>query len=221
MESNKSFYFIAILFVITINEVKGNNFLFHDSIYRDSIFKKRNCLEQEELLYKNIIYLFNSSKYIEVNIKINEFLEKYPNSNYVEQMYYFKAKSYLKQASKLPRDLSGIKKAKKIFVFLSIKFPKNKLTKESKENIRYINNILADKDMSIARYYLTLNNTTAAVIILKYIERHYSNTPYFPEVIYRLYSIYYNIGLNSIAIHYYKILEKKYTETIWYKKIVA
>ena len=60
-----------------------------------------------------------------------------------------------------------------------------------------IQNQLAAKELSIARYYIKNEKWIAAINRLKFIVEEYDQTIYIEEALHRLVEIYYKIGLEG------------------------
>ena len=81
-----------------------------------------------------------------------------------------------------------------------------------------IENLLASKELYIARYYLKKKKWIPAINRLKTIIEVYDETIYVEEAIHRLVEVYYKIGLEEESKKYAKLLGYNYLSSDWYEE---
>ena len=84
--------------------------------------------------------------------------------------------------------------------------------------IDLINDILAAKEMYIARYYVDRKKWISAINRFRVVVDDYDTTIYAEEAIHRLVEIYYIIGIESEAKKYANLLGYNYQSSEWYEK---
>ena len=77
---------------------------------------------------------------------------------------------------------------------------KKKAPKDAKFKIVLIDNILASKELYIARYYQNKQKWIPALNRLNYIIDEYDETQYVEEAIHRLVEIYYKLGMEEESL---------------------
>ena len=116
------------------------------------------------------------------------------------------------------KDLKPLEESKKYFNILINKFPQTDYALDAKYKLELIQDILAAKEMYIARHYIKKQKWVAAINRLKTIVTEYDTTVYIEEALHRLVEVYYIIGLESEAKKYAKTLGYNYQSSQWYKK---
>ena len=98
------------------------------------------------------------------------------------------------------------------------KFPLTDFAIDSKYKLGLINDLLAAKEMYIARHYIKKEKWIAAINRLKIVVNQYDTTIYIEEALHRLVEIHYKIGLTSEAKKYANTLGYNYLSSEWYKE---
>ena len=91
-------------------------------------------------------------------------------------------------------------------------------TIDAKYKIVLIDNLLASKELYVAKYYLDKQKWIPAINRFKNVLDSYETTIYIEEAIHRLVEIHYKIGLTSEANKYAGLLGYNYQSSIWYEK---
>ena len=89
---------------------------------------------------------------------------------------------------------------------------------DGKYKIELIQDILAAKEMYIARHYIKKQKWVAAINRLKIVVNDYDTTIYVEEALHRLVEVYYKIGLDNEAKKYASTLGYNYQSGEWYKQ---
>ena len=116
------------------------------------------------------------------------------------------------------KDLEPLIKAKKEFNFIVKNYPNSEYAIDSKFKIDLINEILASKEMYVARHYVKKKKWIPAIRRFKNIINDYDKTIYTEEAIHRLVEIHYHIGLVNESKKYAALLGYNYGSGEWYKK---
>merc|ERR1711966_449210 len=147
------------------------------------------------------------------NNSINElkrFLKVYPKNKKIDYAYYLLAMNYYDSIVDEKKDLKPLEEAKKYFTLLVNEYPKTDYALDGKYKLELIQDMLAAKEMYIARHYIKKEKWIAAINRLKIVVNKYDTTIYVEEALHRLVEIYYKIGLEQEAEKYASILGYNY-----------
>ena len=155
------------------------------------------------------------------NNSINElkrFLKIYPKNKKIDYAYYLLAMNYYDSIVDEKKDLRPLEEAKKYFTLLVNEYPKTDYALDGKYKLELIQDMLAAKEMYIARHYIKKEKWIAAINRLKIVVNKYDTTIYVEEALHRLVEIYYKIGLEQEAEKYASVLGYNYQSGEWYKQ---
>ena len=155
------------------------------------------------------------------NNSINElkrFLKVYPKNKKIDYAYYLLAMNYYDSIVDEKKDLRPLEEAKKYFTLLVNEYPKTNYALDGKYKLELIQDMLAAKEMYIARHYIKKEKWIAAINRLKIVVNKYDTTIYVEEALHRLVEIYYKIGLEQEAEKYASVLGYNYQSGEWYKQ---
>ena len=150
--------------------------------------------------------------------ELNRFIIKYPKNPNLDYAYYLLAMCHYESIIDEKKDLKPLLQAKKSFILVINKFPLTDFAIDAKYKINLINDLLAAKEMFIARHYIKKEKWIAAINRLKVIVNQYDTTIYIEEALHRLVEIHYRIGLVSEAKKYANTLGYNYLSSQWYKE---
>ena len=120
------------------------------------------------------------------------------------------------KSNKSPSKIVGFKPSKN-FKKSSHRVPMLSLANAfTKEDL--INEMIASKEMYVARHYIEKKKWIPAINRLKFIVKEYDNTIFVEEALHRLVEIYYKIGLKEESRKYAILLGHNHPESKWYKK---
>ena len=160
-------------------------------------------------------YYFDS--YVDAIQEIDRYLKKYPNHKNKDYAFYLKSVSYYNQISSEKKDLGPIVEAKKNFEYIINNYPKSEFALDAEYKLELINEILASKEMYIARFYMEKEKWIASINRFKKVVKDYDKTIYVEEALFRLVEIYYRIGLEEEAKKYAYLLGYNYQSSAWYE----
>ena len=115
------------------------------------------------------------------------------------------------------KDLQAIIKAKKNFQIIIKNYPNTEYAMDAKFKIDLINDILAAKEMYIARYYFDKKKWIPAINRFRKITDEYDTTIYAEEALHRLVEVHYTLGLTDEAEKYAQLLGYNYQSSKWYE----
>ena len=164
-------------------------------------------------------YSYYSQLYFEDAIfELDRFLKVYPNHRRTNYVYYLLAMSYYDQIIDETKDLELLLKAKKYFEIVVRDYPNSDFALDAEYRLKAIKEILASKEMYIARYYIDKKKWIPAINRFKKVVTDYEDTIYVEEALHRLVEIHYNIGLLDESKKYASILGYNYQSSSWYEK---
>jgi outer membrane protein assembly factor BamD len=126
-----------------------------------------------------------------------DFINNYPSDKNITYMQYLRAISYYQQMPNISRSQSDSKIALYTFKDLIARNYDSKHAKDSQKKIKIINENIAGYYMEIGRFYEKKSEYIAAIKNFNYIINNYSFTKQYPEALYRIYAIYYHLGIIS------------------------
>ena len=159
--------------------------------------------------------------YLEAISELERFFDVYPKDKNIAYAYYLLAMCYYDSIVDEKKDLKPLNQSKKHFEYVLKNYPNTDYAADAKFKLDLIQEILASKEMYIAKHYIKKQKWIAAINRLKNIINNYSTTVYIEEALFRLVEIHYTIGLEIEAEKYAKTLGYNYQSSEWYKKSYA
>ena len=154
-------------------------------------------------------------------IELQRFLRIYPKDRNLSYAYYLLAVAYYEQIVDEKKDTFAILKAKEYFEYIITTYPNTEYSIDAYFKIELINDILAAKELYIARYYLEKKKWIPAINRFKNVIDDYDTTIYVEEALYRLVEVYYLLGLKEESQKYAKLLGYNYQSSQWYENSYA
>ncbi len=161
---------------------------------------------------------FSSNYYSDAIYEIERFLKTYPNHQRTDYAYYLLAIVYYNQIVDETKDLNSILKSKEYFEILIKKYPDTDYAVDSSFKLGLIQEVLASKEMYLARYYFEKEKWIPAINRFKLVVKNYSDSIFIEEALHRLVEIHYIIGLEEEANKYAYLLGYNYQSSEWYEK---
>ena len=161
---------------------------------------------------------FETNRCVDSLTTIERYIKYYPNSS--ERIYaeYLKGMCYFEEVSDFSKDQEKTFKAVEQFKFLINSFPDSEYANDAKYKLDLLNDLLAGKEMYVARYYMNQQKWGGALNRLNTIVDKYQTTIYIEEALYRLVEIYHKLGLEEDANKAAAILGYNFNSSEWYKK---
>ena len=164
-------------------------------------------------------YAYWTQNYFSSSIdELNRFIKLYPKNQNLDYAYYLLAMNYYDSIVDEKKDLRPLLRAKEYFNLVIQKYPETDYALDGKYKLELIDEILAAKEMYIARHYMKKEKWIAAINRLKFIISNYGTSIYVEEALHRLVEVYYIIGLENEAKKYAQILGYNYQSSEWYIK---
>ena len=193
----------------------------------DVIFAGRKFSEAELLFPQSIwapravlmsAYGYFSQGYYSYAINdLERFLIKYKNHPQTDYAYYLMALCHYDQIIDEKKDLKEILLAKKYFEIVINNYPNTDYAKDSKYKLDYITEVMASKEMYLARYYLEKEKWIPAIKRFQKVISDYDTTIFVEEALHRLVELNYKIGLKNEAEKYALLLGYNYKSSKWYE----
>ena len=246
MGNLKKFFFVFILFLSSCsgNQEKVESVIKEDdldlqmiaayqagvkALESGDVYYAAKKFNEAELLYpqsewasKAILmaaYAFYTQAYYNSAAEeLDRFIKKYPKNPNLDYAYYLLAICHYESIVDEKKDLKPLLQAKKSFILIIEKFPLTDFALDAKYKLGLINDLLAAKEMYIARHYIKKEKWIPAINRLKVIVDQYDTTIYIEEALHRLVEVHYRIGLISEAKKYANTLGYNYLSSQWYKE---
>ena len=149
--------------------------------------------------------------------ELERFIKVYPLHKDLVYAYYLLSVCYYEQIVDEKKDLQAIIKAKKNFQIITNNYPDTEYAMDAEFKIDLINDILAAKEMYIARYYFDKKKWIPAINRFREIIDVYDTTIYAEEALHRLVEVHYMLGLIDEAEKYAQLLGYNYQSSKWYE----
>ena len=164
-------------------------------------------------------YSYYSQEYFSNAIgELERFLETYPSHERESYAYYLLGICYYDQIVDEKRDLKVIEDAKKNFEKVIKDYPKSDFALDSEYKLELIEEILASKEMYLARYYIEREKWIPAINRYKKVLENYERTIFIEEALHRLVELHYKIGMIDEAKKYASLLGYNYQSSKWYQE---
>ena len=160
---------------------------------------------------------YSQSYYNDAIYELERFLTTYPLHKDSDYAHFLLGMSFYEQIADEKKDLQSIQKAYGQFKLIIEDYPSTEFAIDAKFKIDLINEILAAKEMYIARYYLNKKKWIPALNRFKKVVIDYDTTIYAEEALHRLVEINYRLGLIKESKKYANTLGYNYQSSDWYK----
>ncbi len=200
-----------------------------EELDRGDVIYAAKKFNEAELLYPQSIWApraalmaaysyFSKFYYSDAVLELEKFLDKYKNHPRRDYAYYLLALSHYDQIVDETKDLNEILKAKKYFEIIIQKYPNTEFALDSEYKLELIQELLASKEMYLARYYVDREKWIPAINRFKTVVENYDSTIYVEEALHRLVELHYKIGLINESKKYAALLGYNYQSSKWYEE---
>ena len=180
-------------------------------LYPQSLWAPRSSLMSAYSFYYG-------SYYIDAIEELNRFIEVYPNHERIVYAYYLLGMCHYEQIANEKKDLGSIVDAQQKFKYVLENYPKSDFALDSKFKLELIQEILASKEMYLAKYYIEKEKWIPAINRYKNVLDKFESTIYVEEALHRLVEIHYKIGLIDESKKYAALLGYNYQSSEWYRE---
>ena len=193
-----------------------------DVIYAGKKFSEAELLYPQSIWAPRAVLMsaygyFSQGYYNDAINDLERFLIKYKNHPQSDYAYYLLALSHYDQIIDEKKDLNEIIQAKKYFEIVISDYPDTEYAQDSIYKMEYITEIMASKEMYLARYYVQRQKWIPAINRFKKVVNDYETTIYIEEALHRLVELHYKIGLVEEAEKYALLLGYNYKSSLWYE----
>ena len=194
-----------------------------DVIYAGKKFSEAELLYPQSIWAPRAVLMaaygyFSQGYYSDAIKDLERFLVKYKNHPQTDYAYYLLALCHYDQIIDERKDMNEILKSKQYFQIIIKDYPNTEYAQDSTYKMDYITEILASKEMYLARYYVQREKWVPAINRFKIIVKDYNTTIYIEEALHRLVELHYKLGLISEAEKYASLLGYNYQSSEWYSK---
>ena len=148
--------------------------------------------------------------YSEALTNLNRYLKTYPQDQNIAYAHYLVGICYYEMIEDEKRDTQPIINAKEKFELVIKDYPNTDFALDAKFKLDLIKDLLASKEMYLARHYQKKNKWIAALNRYKNVVEKYDTTIFVEEALHRLVEINYQIGLINESKKYAKGLGYNY-----------
>ena len=180
-------------------------------LYPQSIWAPRAALMAAHAYYSQFYYS-------DAIIELEKYLDKYKKHKRRDYANYLLALCHYNQIVDETKDLNEILKAKKYFEFVINKYPETEFALDSEFKLELIEELLASKEMYLARYYIDREKWIPAINRFKTVLKDYETTIFVEEALHRLVELHYKIGLVDESKKYAALLGYNYQSSKWYEE---
>ena len=193
-----------------------------DVIYAGKKFSEAELLYPQSIWAPRAVLMsaygyFSQGYYSDAINELERFLIKYKNHPRRDYAYYLLALCHYDQIVDEKKDMREIVEAKKYFELIILEFPNTEYAYDSRFKMELIIEIMASKEMYLARYYIDRQKWIPAINRLKKVIKDYEKTIYVEEALHRLVELHYRIGLIDEAEKYAILLGYNYQSSKWYE----
>ena len=160
---------------------------------------------------------YSQSYYSDAIFEVERYLTTYPKHKDEAYARFLLAMSFYEKIIDEKKDLKSILDSKSQFEFIIKEYPTSEFAMDAEFKIGLINEILAAKEMYLARYYLKKTKWIPALNRFKTVVNDYNTTIYAEEALHRLVEINYRLGLIEESKKYANTLGYNYESSDWYK----
>ena len=193
-----------------------------DVIYAGKKFSEAELLYPQSVWAPRAVLMsaygyFTQGYFSDAINELERFLINYKNHPNTDYAYYLLALCHYDQIVDEKKDLKEIIEAKKYFELIINEFPNTEYANDSKFKLELIIEIMASKEMYLARYYTQREKWIPAINRYKKVVNEYDKTIYIEEALHRLVELHYRIGLTEEAKKYASLLGYNYQSSQWYE----
>ena len=160
---------------------------------------------------------YTQNYYNDVIYEIERYLTTYPNHKDKAYAHFLLGMTFYEQIVDEKKDLKSILNSKEQFELIIKDYPNSEFAMDANFKIDLINEVLAAKEMYLARYYLNKTKWIPALNRFKTVINEYNTTIYTEEALHRVVEINYRLGLINESKQYANILGYNYQSSEWYK----
>lgn len=188
----------------------ASNFEFIKSTYPYTDLAKKSL--------EKLFFIYNKQKKYEQAVLIGEeLITMFPYCENMEELRYYHAIAHYYQTNKQIRDQNSILQSIDVLESFLEDYPNSKYRSKIEKKLAIINGQLVYHELEIGNFYEKKRNFIAALKRYLAAMELSENNIYTPEILYRIYLCYYNLGLDNEAEIYYQKLAINYSDNMWFQ----
>ena len=193
-----------------------------DAYYASTKFKEAESLSPgsdwaSKSALMSAFALYTASFYSDSIFNLERYIKQYPAASHINYAHYLIGICYYEQILDEKKDIKPALEAKKKFDYVIENFPNTDYAVDVKFKLDLITDLLAAKEMYVARHYANSEKWIPAINRYKKVVEEYDQTIFVEEALHRLVEIYYKIGLEYEAKKVTAILGYDYQSGEWYE----
>ncbi len=193
-----------------------------DVIYAGKKFSEAELLYPQSIWAPRAVLMsaygyFSQGYYNDAINNLERFLVKYKNHPQSDYAYYLLALCHYDQIVDEKKDMNEILQSKKYFELIISNYPNTDYALDSEFKLELIIEIMASKEMYLARYYVQREKWIPAINRYKKVINDYDTTIYVEEALHRLVELHYKVGLINESKKYAALLGYNYQSSEWYE----
>ena len=149
---------------------------------------------------------------------LNRFFKTYPNDKDIAYAHYLMAITYYEIIQDEKKDLKPLLLSRDRFKYIIKNYPKTDFALDASFKIDLIDEVLASKEMYIARHYQKKKKWVASIRRYQNVIEKYETSIFIEEALHRLVEINYTLGLEDQAKKYATLLGYNYLSSEWYER---
>ncbi len=160
----------------------------------------------------------------------DRYIRLYPQDPNIDYVYYMKGMISFEQDNMwyqrllnfdpAPYDLSGKREAFTAFNQVATEYPHSVYAPSSAMYMSYIRNIMAQKEMDLADFYMKRKAYVAAINRSSEVIQHYSGSTSVPHALETLATAYKALGMKDLADKSYQLLAVNYPNSKEFKRLL-
>ena len=207
---------LYIIYKSALEKLKNKNY--EEAIYEFdeverqhpySVWARKAILMSSYASYKN-------RDFIKAEINLKRYINLYPASESAAYAQYLLGMCYFDQIIDDKRDQTSVKNAHQTFKLILDRYPETSYAKDAYYKIIFLEDLMAAKELNVAKTYLSLKKYIAAIKRFKYIVNNYQSSSFVPESLHRLVEVYLILGVNEEAIINARVLGYNFPNSKWY-----
>jgi outer membrane protein assembly factor BamD len=182
--------------------------------------------EQAQL---NLIYAYiKAGQSTAAAATADRFIRYYPRSEHIDYAYYMKAVANFEQERSMmfnylpvsisERDMTEIKKSFEQFATFLRLYPKSKYAGDARLRMTYVRNLLAEKEINAAKFYIRAKRYMAASNRLNYLLKTYPEAPQTEQALGMLIKANELLRLEAPARQAYSVLKLNFPHSRYVKR---
>jgi outer membrane protein assembly factor BamD len=161
---------------------------------------------------------YSDGYYSDAIYELERIIKTYPKNKDIAYAHFLLGMCHYDSIVDEQKDMGPLVKAKEKFEYVEKNYPGTDFSLDAKYKLELIKEIMAAKEMYIAKYYFELQKWIPAINRYKIVINEYSRTIYIEEALHRMVEIHYTLGLEDEAKKYAKLLGYNYQSSRWYKQ---